>query len=383
MLVAAATGRDMTTSFLRTIGALLLCAAIGGCATLPRGAGLQREVLETGNADKEAARDFAVAPVTRALLETYDTWPAVGEDRLAWINRTHQPANRIIAVGDTVAITVFSTADNGLLTSPGQRQVQLPAMRVSPAGSVFLPYVGAMKISGMSPETARDRIEERYIDVDPSTQVTLNLAEGRQSTVSLVGGVGAPGVYPLTDTDVTVMAVIAEGGGVQAGLINPRIRLQRGDQTYGTSVARLLANPSLDSTLAGGDKIYVEADKRRFLSLGAAGTEAVHAFTSDHMTALDAMAAIGGVTDSRADPQGILILRRFPASAVRSDASGPSHTRVIFTIDLTSADGLFSAGEFPIRDGDLVYATESPLTATQTIFGVIGSAFGLARQAGI
>lgn len=369
----------MTNSAKRAFCALLFCALVSACATLPRGAGLQREVLETGTANAEAARDFAVAPVSRALLDVYRTWPAVGEDRLGWINRTRQPANRIIASGDTVEITVFSTADNGLLTGPGQRLVPLPPMRVSPAGAVFLPYVGSMKISGMSPETARDRIEERYIDVDPSTQVTLNLTEGRQNTVTVVGGVAAPGVYPLIDTDVTVMSIVAGAGGVQGQLVNPRIRLQRGDRTYGTSVARLLSDTALDSTLVGGDKVFVEADDRRFLSLGAAGTEAVHPFTTDHMTALDALAAIGGVTDSRADPQGILILRRYPDSAVRADLSGPSHTRVIFTIDLTSADGLFSAGEFAIRDGDLVYATESPLIATQTIFGVIGTAFGLAR----
>ena len=377
----------MTLSFSRVFfrvgGMLSLFAVLTACAVLPRGAGLQREVLETRNTSVETPRDFAIAPVTRALLPTYAGWPAVGEDRLAWVNRTRQPANRIIAPGDTVAITIFATEDNGLLTAPGQRSVVLPEIRVSPAGSIFLPYVGALRISGMAPETARQRIEARYIDMAPSTQVMLTLAEGRQNSVSLVGGVAAPGNYPLDDQDVTVMAMVARGGGVAANLVNPRIRLQRGDRTYGTSVARLLADTALDTTLVGGDKIFVEADKRQFLSLGAAGSEAVHPFTGDRMTALEAMAAIGGVSDSRADPQGILILRRYPASAVRADGSGPTYPRVIFTIDLTSADGLFSAGEFPIRDGDLVYVTESPLTAAQTIAGVIGSAFGLARQAGV
>jgi polysaccharide export outer membrane protein len=38
---------------------------------------------------------------------------------------------------------------------------------------------------------------------------------------------------------------------------------------------------------------------------------------------------------------------------------------------------LFSAGQFQINDGDLVYATESPLGAARTIFGLIGSGVSL------
>ena len=45
---------------------------------------------------------------------------------------------------------------------------------------------------------------------------------------------------------------------------------------------RLLADPSLDTTLRGGDKIYVEKDERYFLSLGATGREAQASTTAAH-----------------------------------------------------------------------------------------------------
>ena len=51
--------------------------------------------------------------------------------------------------------------------------------------------------------------------------------------------------------------------------------------------------------------------------------------------------------------------------------------------DLTTADGLFSAGEFRILSGDLVYATESPVTSASTVFGILGSALGLAARVGV
>lgn len=367
-------------SFAAVVGILLLVSA---CSSLPRGAGLQSEVLAPPATDEQGlplAQDFAVETVTRDNLAAFAQWPAIGESHLSWIERVNQPNNRIIAPGDTVTVIVWTTEENGLLTGAGQRFVSLPELRVSPGGSVFLPYLGEIRISGMAPETARERIEERYMEVIPSAQVQFDLVASRMSTVSLVGGVGAPGVYPLPDQNYTVLELLAMGGGVSQALNNPRIRLQRGDRIYGTSVERLLETPRLNTTLVGGDRVYVEADDRRFLSLGAAGQEAVHPFPRDRLSALEAMSIIGGVSDSRANIQGILVLRRYPQSAVRADRTGPAHARTVFVIDLTTADGLFSAGEFLIRDGDLVYVTESPLTGTQTIFNLIGSAFGLVSR---
>lgn len=359
---------------------LLLIGLLSACASLPRGAGLQREVLAVSTTEDGAA-EFMVAPVTRPLLDRYAQWPAVGEDKLGWIERVRQPASRVIAPGDTVSVTIWNTEENGLLTAPGQRFVTLPELRVSAGGSIFLPYIGEQRIAGMSPERAREAIEERYYSVTPSAQVQFTLKEGRQNMVGLVGGVAAPGTYPLSDQDYTLLSLLAEGGGVQASLVNPQIRLQRGSRLYGISVDRLLENPALDTTLTGGDMVYVEEDERTFLSLGAAGQEAVHPFPQDEVTALEALAIVGGISDSRADPKGILILRRYPASAIRPGTAGPDNNRVVFTIDLTSADGLFSADQFLIRPGDLVYVTESPVTSAQTLFGLVGSAFGLARQA--
>ena len=138
--------------------------------------------------------------------------------------------------------------------------------------------------------------------------------------------------------------------------------------------------PTRDTTLRSGDKVIVEPDERFFLSLGAAGTEAVHPFPRDQISALEAISLIGGVTDARANPKGLLVLRDYPASAVRTDGTGPTQERVVFTLDLTTADGLFSAGQFPILSGDLVYATESRISSAQTILSVLGNTVGLANQ---
>jgi polysaccharide export outer membrane protein len=135
------------------------------------------------------------------------------------------------------------------------------------------------------------------------------------------------------------------------------------------------------SALRGGDKVYVESDERYFLALGAAGREAQLPFVQERTSAMDALAQIGGLNDVRADAQGILVLREYPSSALRSDGSGPPKPRMVFVIDLTSADGLFSAGEFMLQNKDIVMVAESPVTSTQTVLSMVGSVFGIVRSA--
>lgn len=361
---------------------LLICvcamALFTACDWIPRGAGLQSEVLAASrDRDAETVPDFAIEVVTRSNLSTFVSWPAADTAHYQWIDRVDQPNTRTIRSGDTLHITIWTTENDGLLTGPGQRSVTLPDTRVSSSGHVFLPYIGDFRVNGTSPNTARARIEEAYMSALPSAQVQLEMAEGRSQSVSLIGGVNQPGSFALPDNDFTILQLLADGGGISTALLNPQVRLHRNGRIYGVSAERLLDTPRLGTTLVGGDKIYVEADERTFLSLGAAGTEAVHPFPTDQVSALEALSIIGGVSDTRADAKGILILRRYPVAQITADRTGPDHPRTVFTLDLTSADGLFSADQFEIQSGDLIYVAESPVTAASSIFGLIGSVLGL------
>ncbi len=374
----------MNLVFLPVLGAALLLA---GCENMPRGSGLQSEVLQSRSAvGKSAVSDalpenFAVEPITRDSLGRYASWPARPQSRsYTWPSRQGGDAGQINP-GDVLNISIWVSEDNSLLTAPGQRVAEMPDMVVSPSGQVFLPYIGQIKVAGQSYEKARAAIEAAYVSVTPSAQVQLRSVQGRASSVSVVDGVAKPGAYPLSDSGVTVLDMLALSGGVQASVENPQLRLQRGNTTYGISLDRVMKDTALNVGLRGGDRLFVETDERYFLSLGAAGSRAQHHFPQDRVTALDALSIIGGLADARANAKGILVLRAYEPGVVRADGSGPRHARTIFTLDLTSADGLFSAGEFQIQPGDLIYVTESPLLGSRNVLQLIGSIFGLAVQA--
>ncbi len=372
------------TAHFRRLAILVLCLGLAAC-NAPRGAGFRSEVLAARTDSGESVADFALFSVTRASLPLINGWPHFGTKSYDWIRHANQPASLLISPGDVLNISIWDADDNSLLIAPGSRVANLQNMQVGSDGRIFLPFVGNMKLSGMSVSTARERIQEMLLNTVPSAQVQLSVVPGRANTATVVSGVRAPGVFPLVDRNVSLLSLIGAGGGVIDSVKNPQVRLFRGSKAYGIGLDLLFEDPTLDTIVQGGDRIVITDDDRYFLSLGAASKEALHPFLKADVTALDAMSIVGGVAAVRANPQAILILRDYPASAVRPvppagdgaepvlSLEGPPQDRVVFTIDLTKADGLFSAGQFQIQSGDLVYVTESPLGPANTVVSIFGN----------
>jgi polysaccharide biosynthesis/export protein len=363
--------------FLTFLGLTVLLAT---CGRLPSGAPIAEQVTkQSGNENV----DFSVYPVTRAFLPTVAQWPSTGaQERLSWIGKSTGARTQIIQPGDMLDIQIWDSSDNSLLTAAEQRTATLGEVEVASNGSIFVPYVGDISVIGLTPDLARKELQSSLEAIVPSAQVQLAMTEGPNNSVDLVGGVGQPGTYAMPDRNFSVLGLLAQGGGVKEGLNNAQIRLMRGNSIYGTSVDNLLDSPSRDTLLRGGDRVFIEEDERYFLSFGAAGKEAVNIFTKDHMSAMDAVAVMGGINDSKADPEGLLIIREYSPSAVQPGVRGPRQTRVVFTINLTSTDGLFSARKFQINPEDLVVATESPVNDALTISNIIGNIFGVFNATG-
>jgi polysaccharide export outer membrane protein len=346
---------------------------------MPRGAALQSEIISKS---KKPNSELAVYPVTKTFLPIVANWPATGikNGSIGWVRHVHNGHTPIISVADKITLVIWDNEENSLLTAPQQKVIPIENVTVSPDGSIFVPYLNRIKITGMSDEAARQKIQEKLEKIIPSAQVQLTSIPGVHRSVSLIGGVAGPGNYQITDPHYTVLNLISQGGGALPALANPQVRLIRNGRVYTKSLRSIYANPSLDSVLKGGDKVIVQQDERFFRSLGAAAKEQLIYFEEDEVTALDAMALIGGINDNRANPKAILVLREYPDKAVRQNTSGPSNTRSVFVLDLTSSDGLFSAGQFAINPNDTVLVTESPITAVNTIFSVIGSVVGISNQ---
>ncbi len=350
---------------------------LGACSNrdLPGGAPVSRDVVKQANSE---TADFALYPVTRAFLPAVAQWPPTGkQENLRWLRNTQGAKTQIIQPGDKLTLRIWDSNDNSLLTGLEQKMVQLQDVVVAANGTIFMPYVGDVSVVGLTPDLARESLQSELESIVPSAQLQLDMLEGRNNSVDLVSGVARPGIYPMPDRNYTVLGLISAGGGISSNLNNPQVRLMRGGAIYGTSVDRLLNDPGLDSLLRGGDRVFVEEDERYFLSFGATGSEALHIFPKDELSAMDAVAIMGGLQDSKADPGGLLILREYPASSVSSAGSGPEKARVVFSVNLDSVDGIFSARRFQINPDDLIIATESPINDVLTVSNIIGNFVGV------
>ncbi len=346
--------------------------ALASCG-LPRGAGFEAEVLSASNANTAApgeapVYDFAVYEVSRETLPVLASWPTTGADALQWITVREQPASLMISEGDKLQLTIWDAEENSIFGAGGVTALQ--PTEVNAAGRIFVPFIGELRVTGMSPTTARQRIEEELVRTVPSAQVQLVVEPGRGNTVNLASGVGAPGLYPLANRNVKILEIFSQAGGPDPSLVAPQVRLVRDGKTYGIPFDRLLEEPRLNAPLRGGDRIYVVGDERKFITLGATGSQSIFDFPESEFSALEALAMIGGVNAGSGNPESVLIMREYDSSAVRDGVAGPPKERVVFTIDLTNADGVFSAGRLMLEDGDLIYGTESALGPALTVLNL-------------
>lgn len=354
---------------------------LGGCA-LPRNAPQKREVLAGVNGD---APGFSLHLVTRATLAQFATWPATGPTtgqgtpHAGWPGPGRGPHSPTIAPGDRLNLRIWDAEETSLITAPGMQVTDMPGLSVSPSGHIFLPYVDDVHVAGLTPDGARRRVQTAMEAITPSAQVQLEFAAGQANAVDMVSGVASPGSYPFQSGNMSILNMISAAGGVPDALRNPQVRLMRGGRVYGTALSAIYADPAKDIALNGRDRVIIEADARSFTALGATGRQEVVPFDTDRISALNAVSMMGGITDTRADPRGILILRRYSAR-VAGQPGMPATERVVFSLDLTTADGLFSADEFAIQPGDVVLATQSPVTSVERVFQLLGGAFGLAAR---
>ncbi|WP_200876058.1 polysaccharide biosynthesis/export family protein [Ruegeria halocynthiae] len=265
--------------------------------------------------------------------------------------------------GDILGMTIWENVDDGLLSGELSSATALEQVQVDSDGFIFVPYAGRIRAAGNTPEQLRALITSKLQDQTPDPQVEVRRVAGDGSTVSLTGTLGVPGIYPIERPTRTLSGMLSQAGGVSVGSDIALVTLIRGNERGTVWYEDLFRNPKLDVALRGGDRILVEADSRSYVALGATGGQSRVAFDTQDLSALEALAQVGGLLSLSSDPTGIFILRNERQDIARdilgrSDLQGDQ--RMIYLLNLTAPNGLFIARDFVIRDDDTIYVTEAP-----------------------
>lgn len=355
---------------------LMLAFVVVSACSLPRGGPIASEI----EGSSVVPEDIQVTEVSRNNVGQIGSWPHSGwHGHYHWFARMPGPKSRLIRTGDVVTLTVWDNQENSLLLGPADRSVPLRPVEVTEAGTIFVPYVDDIMVAGLTPYQAREKIQGLLTPIAPSAQVQIDVVSGPNNSVDVVTGVTKPSRLPLSDRNVSVLSVIAQSGGVQEAIKNPLVRIQRQGKSYEIPMDSLLKDPSKNVIVRGGDQVIVDEDERYFIAVGATTKEEQVFFHQESITAMEAVALLGGLNDARANPQGVFILRQYKATDVRPDSSGPNSQHVIFSFDLTKADSIFGARNFQVQPNDIVVASESAVKPAQAVVALVGSMFAIAN----
>lgn len=356
--------------------ALLLVATMVASCGLPRPGPTRREVDQ---ASVQRQGDAFVVPVTDSVVRATSSGPSEGFS--AAFKNAGLIASDIVSPGDLLHVSVYENVQDPLLGARGQKVSQLATIKVDNAGDIFVPYAGRIKAAGKSIGAVRLAITRKLDTQTPDPQVSVVREPGDGATVTVEGAVTAQGVYPINRSTRTLAAMLAQAKGVTISPDSALVSVTRGRRMGKIWLKALYDNPRLDIALRPGDRITVEQDDRTFTALGATGQQASVTFDTPTISAIEAIARVGGLNSMTADPKGVFVFRKESAAVAnavlgRQDLVGPQ--RMIYVLDLTKPTGMFAARDFMIRDGDTVYVTEAPFVQWQkTIAALTGSATGL------
>ena len=363
----------MTTSNGARILALVALAATVAACGLPRSGPTKREIF-AGSVLREG--DAFIVTVNPRVTRASSVLPAYGFS--GSFLKAGVVGSDTIQPGDVLSMTIFENVkDDPLLGNTGQRVSVLEEVQVDGQGNIFIPYAGKIKASGQTPESLREIVTKKLDTQTPDPQITVQRLAGNGQTVTVSGAVSAQGVYPIERPTRTLSAMVAQAGGVAIDPASALVRVTRGRETGKVWLQDLYENPALDIALRGGDEVVVERDQRAFTALGATGTQSLVPFESQTLSGIEAIAQVGGLNTSLADPTGVFVFRNEPAEIAntvlgRSDLRGDQ--RMVYVLDLTQPTGMFEARDFLVRDGDTVYVTEAPFVQwTKTLSAITGT----------
>ena len=200
-----------------------------------------------------------------------------------------QSMQEVIGAGDTVRITAFRYPE---MTTEA---------RVSEAGQVHVPLIGAVLLQGLTPEKAAGLIAERlksgnYV-LDP--QISVAIVQARSRQVSVLGHVTRPGRYMLEGTSARLSDVVAMAGGLVPTasdvLVVKRTRDGRTESVNVDLGAIIRGSPEAqDIELASGDSVFVP--KAAVVYVYGEVTRGGSYRLEPGMTVMQAISLAGGVT---------------------------------------------------------------------------------------
>jgi polysaccharide biosynthesis/export protein VpsN len=191
-------------------------------------------------------------------------WPALLAALLAvcLVACASNSTNAHVNVPPPVESTAVGPTDVFHMEIIGEKDLPDIPYQVASDGTVDLPYVHRVKVSGLEPQQIADLVRKKLMSdqilTNPTVVVTVTAYNSKQITV--LGQVQKPGAFPFM-SGMTLIQAISLAGGLNAIAASDHVNLTRktkdGYKTVELSIDAITSGRSPDIPLQAGDQIFV------------------------------------------------------------------------------------------------------------------------------
>lgn len=290
-----------------------------------------------------------------------------------------EPRPYTIGPSDVISIVVYDHPE--LLPNAGAVISQqadptgistAPGFIVGADGQVSFPFVGRVKVEGLTEIEASDLIRQRIARYIKDPQVTVRINSFRSRRAYVDGEVRTPGMQIFTDVPMTLPEAINRAGGITANGDRSAVTLTRDNQTTVIDLLMLQeagVNPN-QILLQSGDLVTVRhRDESKIFVMGEVLRPSALAMRNGRLSLNEALGEAGGPNLTTANTGQIYVIR-----------NGANGSPAIYHLNASAPIALALAEIFPLRPRDVVYIDPVPLVNWNRIVSLILPSASLANQ---
>jgi polysaccharide export outer membrane protein len=158
-----------------------------------------------------------------------------------WKERTQDKAvtDYPIGAGDVLEVTV-----------PAIEELRERVVRVSGDGTISLPFLGKLYVSGMTEEQLREQLTTHLKKYMYQPRVAIFVKEYHSRQVAVLGAVFKPGLYSMNSGTDTILDMLSQAGGITTGA-DPRLYFIPAESVGGEGQVQKIAASLSDPNIKG------------------------------------------------------------------------------------------------------------------------------------
>jgi polysaccharide export outer membrane protein len=377
-----------------------LISGLPGCGILPAAGPTAVEL--TGPSTQESDFNYALVNLDARIVAQLDHYKLSFGPKFRSSRR--YSATNAMAPGDVLGITVYEQGGQTLFPPPavvpGSGSLassvgsvatgasNIPPQVIEADGTIFVPFVGRVKVAGLTPGQAGALIERNLQGKAVSPQVLVSLVNNIGNAATVGGEVATARSVPLSSRGERLLDVIAATGGAKYPAYETYVQVIRDKEVGNILLQTVINNPSENILIQPRDVVYLTHNPRTYSVMGATLKVSVYPFRNEKVSLAEAIAQAGGPADTIGDPGNIYLFRFEPwgvaknvvgeEALARYGANPPEFVPVLYHVDMRDARGYFLTQAVQMRDKDVVLIANAGGTQLRKMLTLVDSISGIA-----